>query len=391
MNPNNPSTRHSGLDPESSRNNIGALCAPLDTRLRGYDVKRYRCRINNWIPACAGMTKFVVNGLSVMNKFTLSLLFAALLGILAPAQAAGEPLPERLQQIADLQRRADKLAFGGVGSDNYHLAKARTWLDLALGEYHQQDSSGMMDAAIAQAQTLLDALDNKQSGIGMDTPKQLPGSEAVRPDLWDRIAALKGNAKFSCGQRQIAEAEVQLVWTGHEKAESGWSHAQSYARGVENLIYEAQVAIVNCGGQVDVAGAAAQGGNAPAAVVERQVLSTDALFAFDSAELLAGAAARLDRLAGTIKGWSTTESVTLLGHTDRYGSAAHNQRLSEQRAERIRQYLISKGVAADKIKAGGAGATQPLSICPASLPKPEQVSCLQPNRRVEITLRGTRQ
>ncbi|MBK9160121.1 MAG: OmpA family protein [Nitrosomonadales bacterium] len=314
-----------------------------------------------------------------MNKFALPLLFAALLGTLAPAQAAETPLPERLQQIVELQRRADKLAFGGLGSDHYHLAKARTWLDLATSEYHQTDNSGIVDAAIGQAKALLDALENRRDSISMETPMQLQGSEAVRQDLWEKITVLKGDAKFTCGQRQLAEAEVQLVWTGHEKAESGWSHAQSYARGVENLVYEAQVAIANCGGE------------AGRKVIEKYVLSTDTLFAFDSAELIPGATARLDRLADTVKGWHSAESVTLVGHTDRYGPPAYNQKLSEQRAERIRQYLIGKGIAPERIRSGGAGSTQPLVTCPTALSKQEQVSCLQPNRRVEIILRGSGQ
>ena len=339
-----------------------------------------------------------------MKKPTLSLLLTLLLSSISLAQAADELLSQHLQQIESLQRRADKLAFGEIGSSNYHLAKARTWLDLALSEYHEKDTSGMMVAAIAQAETLLDALDKKQLGIAMDTPMQLPGSEMVRADLWDRIATLKSSAKFSCGQRQIAEAEVHLVWTGHEKAESGWSHAQSYARSAEDLIYEAQVAIDNCSRQVADTRAAtvAEPQAAPAptpvtimvpvtVVVEKHVLSTDTLFAFESSELISGATLRLDKLAETIKGWNTTEDISLVGHTDHYGSAAYNQKLSEQRAERIKQYLIGKGIAAGKIHASGAGAAQPLLTCSTRLPRLEQISCLQPNRRVEIILRGVKQ
>lgn len=337
-----------------------------------------------------------------MNKPTLSLLLTLLLSSISLVQAAEELLPQHLQQIEALQRRTDKLAFGELGSNNYHLAKARTWLDLALSEYHEKDSSGIMVAAIAQAEALLDALDKKQPGIAMDTPMQLPGSETVRADLWDRIATLKSNAKFSCGQRKIAEAEVQLVWTGHEKAESGWSHARSYARSAEDLIYEAQVAIDNCSRQAaethTPAVAEPQAAPAPVTitvpvtvVVEKHVLSTDTLFAFESSELISGATLRLDKLAETIKGWNTTEDISLIGHTDHYGSAAYNQKLSEQRAERIKQYLIGKGIPAGKIHASGAGATQPLLTCSTKLPRLEQISCLQPNRRVEIILRGVKQ
>ncbi|TAN82728.1 MAG: OmpA family protein [Gallionella sp.] len=329
-----------------------------------------------------------------MNKLVLPLLFAFLSGGVSLAQAAGELLPKHLQQIESLQRRADKLAFGELGSNDYYLAKARAWLDFALSEYHQKDGGGIVPAAIAQAETLLDALDKKQTDIAMDTPARLQGSEAVRPDLWDKIGALKGNAKFSCGQRQIAEAEVHLVWSGHKKAGYGWSHAQSYARSAEDLIYEAQVAIKNCASQADEtrAVAAPQAASAAAAVViEKHVLSTDTLFAFGSSELLGGATLRLDKLAETIKGWSAIEGITLVGHTDRYGPATYNQKLSEQRAGRIKQYLADKGIATGNIHASGAGATQPLLTCSTRLAKPEQISCLQPNRRVEIILRGVKQ
>lgn len=345
-----------------------------------------------------------------MSRRTLSLLLTLLFSGMSIACSAEELSPEQLQQIESLQRRADRLAFGDVGSGNYHLAKARAWLDMAINEYYDKDASGLVSAAAAQAEALLNALEQKQPGITMDTPMQLPGSEPVRADLWDRIAKLKSNADFSCGQRQLAEAEVQLVWTGHEKAESGWSHAESYARGAEDRVYEAQAAIENCNRLAAEKRAAALAAAAPPppppppapapatppvaitvpVVVEKFVLATDTLFEFRSSELARGAAQRLDKIAESINGWSTTDDITLVGHTDHFGSAAYNQKLSEARAERIRQYLIGKGIPAEKIHASGAGATQPLLSCSSTLPKQEQVSCLQPNRRVEITLRGVK-
>ena len=309
-----------------------------------------------------------------MIRITLSLLFIILSGSFHLAQAVGEALPEQLQQIESLQRRADRLAFGALGENNYHLAKARTWLDLALGEYHENEGTSIVPSAIEQAELLLDALEKRQTGISMDTPIQVPGSEAVRPDLWSKIAALKKNDKFSCGQRPIAEAEVQLVWAGHEKLESGWESAQSYARSAEDLTNEAQTAVNGC-----------------TPIIERITISTDALFAFDQTALATSSLSILDRLADSIKKMNTLEEVVLVGHTDRIRSDGHperNQLLSEQRAESIKQYLVGKGIPADKLHASGVGSSQPLVECPTKPSKEEQVICLQPNRRVEITLRG---
>ncbi len=313
-----------------------------------------------------------------MNKLTLSLLTAALLGGIASAQA-DELLPRDLQNIEALQRRADKMAFGETGSDNYYLAKARAWLDLALSEYHQKDTTGAVLAATAQAAELIDAVEKNKTDISRDTPRTLPGSEVVRTDLWDKIALLKSQPKFACGQTQLAEAEVYLVWTGHEKMESGWAHAESYARSAENLIYEAQVKIDNCARTPEPR------------KTEKFSLSGDALFVFGSDKLVHGAEASLDKLAENIKDWTAIELVDLTGHTDRLrsdGNEAKNKELALHRAERIKQYLVGKGIPADKIQTHGAGSTKPIVTCSKKLDKTALVSCLQPNRRVEIMLRG---
>jgi len=318
-----------------------------------------------------------------MYKLTFTLLFLIISGCFNLALAIGEEQPDQLQRIETLQRRAANLASGGLGSDNYHLAKARAWLDMATSEYYEKETSGILAAAIEMADTLLNALEDKRTDISMDTPFQVPGSETIRPDLQEQIAILKTNDKFSCGQRQIATAEVYLVWAGHEYYESGQSHAESYVRSVENLIYEGKVAMDNC--------AAAPVVPAAAPPLQKFTLSSDALFAFGKSTLNASALSGLDELAENIKKTNMLEEIVLVGHTDRLRSDGHperNQLLSEQRAESIRQFLIDKGVPAEKIHASGAGSTQPIVECSSKLGKAKQIACLQPNRRVEITLRA---
>lgn len=338
-----------------------------------------------------------------MNNPVLSLLFVLLLSGISPAQAAEEIQAGNLRQIESLQRRADNLGFGEpAGADNYHLAKARAWLNLATSEYHESDTSGALAAAIAQAEALLDALENKQGDISMDTPVQVQGSEAVRPDLLDRIAALKKHDKFPCGQRPVAEAEVYLVWAGHELTESGVSHAESYQHNVENLIDEAQAAIEKCAAapvvlvvpDVPVAPVVPVVAEVlPPPVLEKFTLSGDALFEIGKATLNQSALWRLKKLSEDIKKEATLEEVELVGHTDRLRGDGHqerNQLLSEQRAENIKQYLVENGIPADKIHAKGVGSSQPVVECSTKQSRDKQIACLQPNRRVEIILRGSR-
>ncbi len=114
---------------------------------------------------------------------------------------------------------------------------------------------------------------------------------------------------------------------------------------------------------------------------------------FGEATLDPSAQWRLNNLANTIKQANTLKEVVLVGHTDRMHSDGHperNQALSEQRAESIKQYLIGKGIAADKIHTSGAGSTQPLVQCSTKQSKEKQIACLEPNRRVEIILRGAK-
>ncbi len=70
--------------------------------------------------------------------------------------------------------------------------------------------------------------------------------------------------------------------------------------------------------------------------------------------------------------------VRVGGHTDNTGSAALNKRLSAARAEAVRQYLISKGVAADRLTAAGYGPSQPVASNKTAAGRAQ-------NRRVELT------
>lgn len=126
-------------------------------------------------------------------------------------------------------------------------------------------------------------------------------------------------------------------------------------------------------------------------IKEKINLSADALFRFDKwqlADMLPEGRHRLDELAVQLIEWESRgdSRVSLTGHTDRYGDDIYNMNLSMLRAQTVRQYLIGKGVSPSTLSAQGAGETQPLPsvVCNANMPKPEQIRCLQPNRRVEV-------
>jgi len=58
---------------------------------------------------------------------------------------------------------------------------------------------------------------------------------------------------------------------------------------------------------------------------------------------------------------NTSLQVTVEGHTDSIGTDAYNQKLSERRAQAVKQYLVSQGVAADRLETVGKGETAPIA------------------------------
>jgi OOP family OmpA-OmpF porin len=116
---------------------------------------------------------------------------------------------------------------------------------------------------------------------------------------------------------------------------------------------------------------------------EKVTLQAGKLFGFDSAQLQLPVP-ELDTFAQALAANPGISGVVITGHTDRLGSAAYNQRLSQRRADAVKQYLVSKGVDASQLKAEGKGATQPVKEC-KDRNRQALIACLEPNRRVEIS------
>ena len=129
---------------------------------------------------------------------------------------------------------------------------------------------------------------------------------------------------------------------------------------------------------------------APEPVVH--TISADALFAFDRSspqDILPDGRREIAELAVALRG-DDQARISVVGHADRLGNAAYNQRLSEQRANTVRELLVQDGVDASRITASGRGSNQPVSSCDAGLAREALIECLRPDRRVEIEVRGQR-
>ena len=134
----------------------------------------------------------------------------------------------------------------------------------------------------------------------------------------------------------------------------------------------------------------------PRPVIQKITLSTDVLFDFGKAELKDTGKARLDQLVGEVKD-ANVDEIVAVGHADRIASEDYNQKLSEARAQAVKDYLTQTGTKANTITAEGKGESQPVTGEDCKKLGAERgankklVSCLQPDRRVEIEVLGSRE
>jgi len=127
---------------------------------------------------------------------------------------------------------------------------------------------------------------------------------------------------------------------------------------------------------------------APAPKAEKVTTASTVNFDFDRYVIRPDARSKLDDLVGKLRNVSL-EVVIAVGHADRLGSDAYNMKLSVRRADSVKAYLVSKGVAASRIYTEGKGERQPIKDCKGSGKTKELIACLEPNRRVETEAVGS--
>lgn len=110
-------------------------------------------------------------------------------------------------------------------------------------------------------------------------------------------------------------------------------------------------------------------------------------FAFNKATLSPEMKQRLDTLAIKLKSEKSVKGARIVGYADRIGNPVYNEKLSKKRAESAKKYLISKGIINTEVAdTRWLGATESVTNCPDTLKKPELITCLQGDRRVEVEI-----
>ncbi|MBU6142934.1 MAG: OmpA family protein [Betaproteobacteria bacterium] len=120
----------------------------------------------------------------------------------------------------------------------------------------------------------------------------------------------------------------------------------------------------------------------PRPIVEKVSLRGDTLFDFDKSVVKPEGKAVLDKLVDQAKALNL-EVIVAVGHADSVGTDAYNQKLSERRAAAVKAYLVSKGIAANRVYTEGKGEKSPVADNKTKEGRAK-------NRRVEIEVVGTR-
>lgn len=127
------------------------------------------------------------------------------------------------------------------------------------------------------------------------------------------------------------------------------------------------------------AAATAAAGNAAAAAApapERPSLSLSIQFDFDSSRIRPESMAPLSNLAAALASDALLRSRFVIeGHTDAKGNGDYNRKLSDARAKAVKDLLVSKGIAPERLDAVGKGSSEPVN---------PQTPLAAENRRVKI-------
>src|SRR5216683_1458049 len=213
------------------------------------------------------------------------------------------------------------------------------------------------------------------AGCAHDPPKELLDARAAYEKASEGPAAKYNPA-------ELHEAKKTLEHANQERAQADQRSAQltqqQLAKTKEQLAQSNQQLAVERQASQDAMANLSRLGNvredSRGTVI---TLTGGVLFASGKSTLLPDARGKLDQVAEALK--NTDRQFIVEGHTDSRGSARVNQRLSERRAETVRNYLIERGVPPERIKAEGFGKSRPVASNRTAEGRAN-------NRRVEIVI-----
>lgn len=227
-----------------------------------------------------------------------------------------------------------------------YVAQRKSQYAVTYGKY-EKDRRDQGEAEQAYRDT--------QDRMRRNAEQQATDAQRSLAATWDNLNQARRDLT---DQKQKSQAELETEKAARVKAEQSAAAAVASLSKIASIKEEQRGVVITLDGQV--------------------------LFVTGKAELLPIARDRLNQVAKSLKELDNDKLVSVEGYTDSRGSDDTNMKLSQDRANAVKDYLISQGVKADKVRALGKGKQNPI----ASNDTPEGRAN---NRRVEIVIQTSSQ
>jgi len=281
---------------------------------------------------------------------------------------------------------------GCASSDLEQVAKAQ--LTKAQTAYRQAQSDPNVQAhaqlQLADAQKAVQAAEQAQNAEDMQQLGYLAEKKAQTASVVGAMRKTEQDTQMMGRETQdiLLQKRDRELKAALADADQARASAEARARDAEAKAREAEQARA----QAEQARQAAEAEQAKTAALAKELADLkaqqtnrglvltvgDVLFATGRAEVAAGGMRSIDKLAEWLKK-NPTRNLLIEGHTDNTGSEDLNMKLSQQRAEAVRDQLVSRGVGADRITTKGYGPKYPVVAN-------DSASGRQQNRRVEVVV-----
>lgn len=286
-------------------------------------------------------------------------------------------LAASLPAVASVASEADALAPAAHAiADPYTRGLALGWLEIAARQDHEVlISKSYNDAASKALRNARHFIDGSVPFASIYGAKLWPAT-----DRRDWITALREIERVDerasqspCKGEDAGRLSVLTdeVWKEQDETHgTRWVHGWAQIERARKLAQQVDRELDACRPAVPVP--------------ESVAMSSDTLFAFDSAELTPEGQSAIGELAERVKTLHLYR-LTVTGYTDRIGTDAYNLALSLRRAEVVAGALTTAGVMARRVETHGLGKAAPVVDCPGSV-SDEVIACLAPNRRVTVSV-----
>jgi outer membrane protein OmpA-like peptidoglycan-associated protein len=267
------------------------------------------------------------------------------------------------REAAQMAEDARIITFRKIRADELAAERA------AAAEREAQEKAKAQQAAAeaAQQQQLRRQAEAERSAAEQ---AKMEAQQAAAQAAQEKAAADQARAQ-ALAQQQAAMAQAEQARLAAQQADAARQQAEAQRQQAENEKTALRERLRNQLNMILETRETARG---------LIVNISDVLFDFNKYDLKPGAREKMAKVAGILLAYPGLK-IQVEGHTDSVGTDDYNLKLSQQRADSVRTYLVTQGVPADSVTSVGLGKADPVA-------SNDTAAGRQQNRRVELVVSG---